>query len=114
MTQVEQKCRAHKISFGTLHTILLNGRYTYNDVAKIIEVCKEINTRINWSFPTLREVRDYFYTLPRHTLPDNLEKSLFLGNANPTMINYYKICDYYFKLKYNQNKKTECDTQCSV
>ena len=83
----------------------------YLSLEKLVIICKKINPYINWSFPTMKEINDFFYTVNTDELNYEDRKTILKIRTNPNLSTYFELWDLYDILK---NKKTECDTQCSV
>lgn len=110
LLKVEELGRQYKCKEG-ITTILCGHMPRYLSLEKLVIICKKINPYINWSFPTMKEINDFFYTINTDELNYEDRKTILKIRTNPNLSTYFELWDLYDTLK---NKKTECDTQCSV
>ena len=61
LSQAQQLGRENKCIEG-IDTFLSGGTPRYNSFIKVIPICKKINSNINWEYPPIETIRDYFYT----------------------------------------------------
>lgn len=108
--EARKLCRKHKC-FDGLNTLLSgNDNLQYTSVLKLAAVCKILAPTKEWDFLSFEELRRFFYTVDMKTIPLKYRTALDSPSPRHSWEKHLELIKLYNTL----NKKTECDTQCSV
>lgn len=102
LLKVEELGRQYKCKEG-ITTILCGHMPRYLSLEKLVIICKKINPYINWSFPTMKEINDFFYTINTDELNYEDRKTILKIRTNPNLSTYFELWNLYDTLKNKKN-----------